>query len=289
MTSRMSDSHAGHAAGADPTDSGPLFASILCAIDDTRTAHEAALQAAQMAAPDARLTYLSVPYRTGVGPRAMAEFSPDRAREALDRAAREAKQLGVAAEAELVEDPKANEVVLERAHRHDLLVLGAPVAPRHAGIVLGGMATAAAHEADVPVLLARRPPAEHPFPSRIVVASDGSDQSSFLVELAAELGRRHQGQVTLVHVREHEPDDIRHRLAEQATILQERLGVEPIVDTEPRPVHDAIVAAAQRDDASLVVVGSRCLHGVRALGSVSERVAHQAKCSVLILRPPAGD
>jgi nucleotide-binding universal stress UspA family protein len=31
-------------------------------------------------------------------------------------------------------------------------------------------------------------------------------------------------------------------------------------------------------------VGSRGLHGVRALGSVSERVAHDARCSVLVIR-----
>jgi nucleotide-binding universal stress UspA family protein len=36
--------------------------------------------------------------------------------------------------------------------------------------------------------------------------------------------------------------------------------------------------------ADLVVVGSRGLKGVRALGSVSERVAHDALCSVLVVR-----
>jgi nucleotide-binding universal stress UspA family protein len=37
-------------------------------------------------------------------------------------------------------------------------------------------------------------------------------------------------------------------------------------------------------DADLLVVGSRGLHGIKALGSVSERVAHEAKCSVLVVR-----
>jgi nucleotide-binding universal stress UspA family protein len=37
-------------------------------------------------------------------------------------------------------------------------------------------------------------------------------------------------------------------------------------------------------DADLVVVGSRGLHGLAAVGSVSERVAHQAKSSVLVVR-----
>jgi nucleotide-binding universal stress UspA family protein len=38
------------------------------------------------------------------------------------------------------------------------------------------------------------------------------------------------------------------------------------------------------EDADIVVVGSRGLQGGRALGSVSERVAHQANCSVIVLR-----
>jgi nucleotide-binding universal stress UspA family protein len=36
--------------------------------------------------------------------------------------------------------------------------------------------------------------------------------------------------------------------------------------------------------AGLVVVGSRGLRGVRALGSLSERLAHEARCSVLVVR-----
>ena len=39
-------------------------------------------------------------------------------------------------------------------------------------------------------------------------------------------------------------------------------------------------------EADLVVVGSRSLHGVRALGSVSERVAHGSSCSVLVVHAP---
>ena len=47
----------------------------------------------------------------------------------------------------------------------------------------------------------------------------------------------------------------------------------------------ALLAAAA--DADLLVVGSRGLHGLRALGSVSERVAHQAHSSVMIVRNSA--
>jgi nucleotide-binding universal stress UspA family protein len=36
--------------------------------------------------------------------------------------------------------------------------------------------------------------------------------------------------------------------------------------------------------ADLVVVGSRGLKGLKALGSVSERVAHEARCPVLVVK-----
>ena len=49
---------------------------------------------------------------------------------------------------------------------------------------------------------------------------------------------------------------------------------------EDRDPVDALVHA----DVDLVVVGHRGLHGMKALGSVSERVAHKADCSVLVVR-----
>jgi nucleotide-binding universal stress UspA family protein len=46
---------------------------------------------------------------------------------------------------------------------------------------------------------------------------------------------------------------------------------------------------SERFDAPLLVVlGSRGMHGVRALGSVSERVAHRAASSVLVVKGPTG-
>jgi nucleotide-binding universal stress UspA family protein len=55
----------------------------------------------------------------------------------------------------------------------------------------------------------------------------------------------------------------------------------PVVRTSRRPA-DALVEASHGVD--LVVVGARGLAGARALGSVSERVAHRAECSVLVVR-----
>jgi nucleotide-binding universal stress UspA family protein len=57
------------------------------------------------------------------------------------------------------------------------------------------------------------------------------------------------------------------------------------VERDPRPPLEALLAAAR--DADLVIVGSRGLRGLRALGSVSERLGHRAPCSVLVVKPSA--
>jgi nucleotide-binding universal stress UspA family protein len=55
-------------------------------------------------------------------------------------------------------------------------------------------------------------------------------------------------------------------------------------DTADEPARALVAVAAEAD---LVIVGSRGLRGIKALGSVSERVAHEARCSVLIVRRAA--
>jgi nucleotide-binding universal stress UspA family protein len=55
-------------------------------------------------------------------------------------------------------------------------------------------------------------------------------------------------------------------------------------DTPLRIQLDAPVEVLARLDPDLLVVGSRGLQGLRSLGSVSERVAHEARCSVLVVR-----
>jgi len=48
---------------------------------------------------------------------------------------------------------------------------------------------------------------------------------------------------------------------------------------------DALIAVAQDVDADLIVVGSRGMTGVKrfVLGSVPNKIAHHAPCSVLIV------
>jgi nucleotide-binding universal stress UspA family protein len=55
------------------------------------------------------------------------------------------------------------------------------------------------------------------------------------------------------------------------------------VHIDERDPADALLDAAGTSD--LLVLGARGLQGLRALGSVSERVAHRAPTSVLVVRP----
>jgi nucleotide-binding universal stress UspA family protein len=98
--------------------------------------------------------------------------------------------------------------------------------------------------------------------------------------------------VTLVHALGREPVK-RGRPRERERTLEkqeQRLartraeGTSELV-IKPGRAAGVIVSAAATADASLVVMGSRRLDGLRAMGSVSRRVAHQAPCSVLLVPP----
>jgi nucleotide-binding universal stress UspA family protein len=118
------------------------------------------------------------------------------------------------------------------------------------------------------VLVARK--AGDRFPGRIAVGVDGSPESAVAYATARDLVERFRAELLSVSARGGKG------VAERIEMIAAHHE-----DSPDKPV-DALVAAGA--DADLVVVGSRGLDGLRSLGSVSERVAHQAGCSVLIVR-----
>jgi nucleotide-binding universal stress UspA family protein len=245
---------------APQADRRPVFASILCGVDGSRQSAEAARQAAILATDGATLSLLAVTWEAGAGPTATAVLSPRRALEALERARIAARRLGLRPEVEAVGASDASARLLEAARDHDLLVLGVSKRSRLGGILIGRTAAAALHRSPVPVLVARRPPAA-PFPSSILLATDGSATSRSAAELATTLARRHDARLTVVS-----------GAARDAA--------------RPRgKPHLAIARAADEIGASLVITGSRGPAGLSALRSVSERVGECARCSVLVVRP----
>jgi nucleotide-binding universal stress UspA family protein len=230
----------------------PPFERIVCAVDGSWNGRHAVDQAIAISEPGTALLFVCVRSETGTGPTHRANIGAERASAALAEAKQCAGQAGVKAAGEILPGEIPAEVLLDEASRADLLVVPSHVASRVGGILLGTTEATAVHRACVPVLVARRPPDDAAFPKRIVVASDGSPDARRAEQLAGRLARRHDAAITVV-----------------------------TVDTGDAAEEILRVGA----HASLIVVGSRGLSGVRALGSVSERVASRAPCSVLVVRP----
>jgi len=266
----------------------PVFGTIACGVDGSEAAYEAVRQASLLG-PGARVTLVAVAHHGGAGLTEQASPSPDRAREAIERARRVAAPLGVTTSELVVESRDAASVLLREGESHDLVAVGARrQEPRAAGILLGSVPAALVHRAHAPVLLARRPPAGAEFPSHVLVASDDSEDAERAIRLAAEIARGHGSQLTILRVVRQRDPSHRQALIEHTAGLLAGNGPDATVLVEEGEAADAIVEVSGRASTSLIVVGSRGLGGVWALASVSERVAHRAPCSVLVARSAGG-
>ncbi len=250
---------------------------ILCGVDSGEAGLEALRQSKRLQEPDGMLALVAA---LELATAAHAGFA---AVPASERLAAEAKAALEAAEALApgvpahVVEGRADQVLLGEAAKMDatLIAVGSHDISRPVGIAIGSVATSLLHSAPGSVLVARGGPPEDEFPRSIVVGIDGSEESELAAAVAFRLGARLGADVWPLAARNGKDFDIAAVDGIASSVLIE----------EGDPV-DALVAGAERAD--LLVVGSRGLHGVRALGSVSERVAHRAPCSVLVVRrPPA--
>jgi nucleotide-binding universal stress UspA family protein len=256
------------------------FRSVLCGVDGSASDAVAARQAAILAGPHGQLELVSVVERA-VSESARIMLTPERARRALRQAHDVATDAGAHPREHVVEAGWGDTApLLDRCEAHDLLVIGTHGGSRGEGILAGRTGTAAVHRATCPVLVARQTPE---FPGTVLLADDGSGASAEAARLAAAIARQH-GCETLVAAPELLDAAGRHRLAEHITDLAEATGRQPvIVDVEGDPAR-ALPTLAHRLGVGLLILGSRRLQGVKALSSVSERVAHRAPCSVLVVR-----
>lgn len=251
-----------------------IFERVLVGVDGTKESLDACRQAAQLAEPKATVEAAVV---SPFPPAAATALGVDDLAERLERTASSA--LSAAADilgprAELLRlEGLTVETLLDEAKRikATLLAIGTEDHPRFQEIVVGGVAGELLHQAPCAVLIARPVPDTSTFPREIVVGIDGSDEAERAFEVACGLAtRRHS---TLRSVVAHGGKRVDLALVTRRHPHAEHLAAAPV---------PALVEAAACAD--LLIVGSRGLHGIRALGSVSERVAHHAACSVLVVR-----
>jgi nucleotide-binding universal stress UspA family protein len=252
-----------------------IFDRVLCGVDGSEASLIGVRQAARLAAPEGRLLLRSVcdtdiAIHGGWAATAVEQGLRAEAREAVESARRAVGDSRLA-DARVLEGPVVETLLLEAKREGATLVcLGAHDRRRALGIVLGSVVTTVLHRAPCSVLVARPVPDPDRFPSAIVVGVDGSPEAAAAAAAAAELETRFDVRVHVVVAKTDNRIDV-------DAIAAEHPAAE-LVEADPV---SALVAAAEHAD--LLVVGSRGLHGVRALGSVSERVAHKARCSVLVV------
>jgi len=246
---------------------GGLFQRVVCGVDSSPESFEAVRQSDVLLEPDGRLLLVAAVDVTSaihfqVAPTAIhaarhaledVEERGQAALEALERARAEATRASAVATLES-DGPPADCLLDAIASEHaTLVVVGTHGLGRAAGVLLGSVATRVVHRAPCSVLIARGRPGSTWSPRTIVVGVDASPAADAALRACRELEARFGSEVRALTIDGH------------------------------RPAHELVEAGV---DADLIAVGSRTTRGAHGLGSVSERVAHHAGCSVLVVREP---
>lgn len=249
------------------------FARVVVGVDDSEAGLVAARQAARLARADALVEVLTAVY---VVDGILQGWPQEQIDAVLETEARPVAEAAVAAagrpaEIRLASTPPKPALLAEAGRiGADLLVVGTHDRTRVSEYLVGGVAGPVLRDAACSVLVARPAPGGAAFPAGVVAGVDGSAASIEAAGVGAAVATR-------LGV------PFRALLARHAHVdLDAATRAVPAVEVvDGRPV-GALCAAVEPGD--LLVVGSRGLHGVRALGSVSERVAHRAASSVLVVK-----
>jgi nucleotide-binding universal stress UspA family protein len=258
------------AGGRDAPGEG-VFGEVVVGADGTAASRLALRLATRLRASDGRLLALSVAEVDAAwraGPEAGNWMSW--LRTAADDIRRESlhELQGISDATARVTDGRAAEVLLRTiGSRHaDLLAIGTERSSRVLALAFGSTTTRLVRESPCSVLVARGDVDAEQFPRRIVVGVDGSRHAADAEAVGRRLASSFEGQLRRI-------------------VATGGESIDPLwIDAEPDPrtAVEALTDASR--DADLLIVGSRGLRGVKALGSVAERLAHRADCPVLIVR-----
>jgi nucleotide-binding universal stress UspA family protein len=150
---------------------------------------------------------------------------------------------------------------------------------------------------------ARRTPFMSIFPTKILLATDGSREAELAGQTAADIAQKTDSELHVLHVlasplATHDPSsfepEVWARLEQrERKTLEDVVGkieasggkVEGSHHTAGRPDAE-IVALAEEIGAGLIVMGARGIGGIRRAltGSVSDSVVRHAHCPVLVVR-----
>lgn len=229
----------------------------------------------------------------GVGTKHMREDLEKEVQARLDRAAEAALAEGITCTTHLVigEHPQHEIVNTAAEIGADLIVLGRRGTRGLARSMVGHATAYVAGHAPCNVLVVPR--AAEVWSKRILLATDGSEHSAAAGEVALGVARQCGLPVTVVSAttRSHSEE----RKAEAKASVDRKVaamraaGIQSTgVIAEGRP-DDVVIETTAKEDADLIVVGSRGRTGLMrlVLGSISERILGQAQCPVMVVNGSA--
>lgn len=254
------------------------FPRVVCVVEPTPESDVAVEQAITLAGNDTRVCFTAMWNDRATRDEAAVSSSAAEAR--VERAVARARQAGVSTDRLLVRAATIGEVLVRVTTRQDLIVVGAHAHARATGVVLGETATFLVHRSPIPVLLARKPP----LSAGVIAATRALPPDRAALTAATRTAAFLGAELTVVHVEVRDDDARRPELHAELANARALLGRPLDFYRDSGAAARAIVAAAEGDGAGLVVVGSDRRTGLSALTSVSERVAHHAPCSVLVMR-----
>jgi nucleotide-binding universal stress UspA family protein len=149
------------------------------------------------------------------------------------------------------------------------------------------------------------------FPTKILVATDGSREAILAAQSAAQIANETHSELHIIYVRPRSvppqpghfvgPEVAEHQLQSEQELLERK--AQRILDAQVKEIEAAggsaaqthlgvgkpaeeIVALGEELGAGLIVVGSRGRGGLRRalIGSVSDSVVRHAHCPVLVVR-----
>jgi nucleotide-binding universal stress UspA family protein len=213
------------------------------------------------------------------------------------------KEVGIPAEVVVTRgDPRHLISFFARTWSSDLIFVRAHVRKDMAHSLLGSVARAVVATAPCTVQIVRDPGEDraHTLDSgrRVLFATDGSEISTAAAQALAERPWPEGSEFKVLSVEEPwaiRPSRVKHdEQAQEAVRSTERVLASAGLQATLAVVlsgnaKEAILEEAQKWDADLIVVGSHGRRGVKRflLGSVSEAVAMNAHCSVVVVRGPA--
>jgi nucleotide-binding universal stress UspA family protein len=290
-----------------------MYKTILLCSDGSAQSLQAAHAAADIACKTgAQLILLTVfddtaaatPYlgawEMGVNPEALARYAAEVQQDTERRTGKIIEEAGLSYRL-MREMGHPVDAIVEAAERKhaDLIVLGSRGMGVWRSLVLGSVSDGVAHHAPCPVLIVR---GQYKGFQSILVGSDGSNAAQEAVEAAMQLTHAFGSDLTVLNVFEAletytgvptddlDPDvyaeRVRTVVAKRAQCAAEEVEVPYQVTQQVGHPAQTLVQTADKDQADLIVVGSRGLGPFKSLllGSVSDRVLHHAHCPVLIVR-----